>query len=44
VTQFIIAGWPKLEEMMIFGREVLPRVRELERTSPAAALRRNDES
>ena len=24
VTQFIIAGWPKLEEMMIFGREVLP--------------------
>jgi alkanesulfonate monooxygenase len=26
VTQFIIAGWPKLEEMMIFGREVLPLV------------------
>ena len=33
VTQFIIAGWPKLDEMMIFGREVLPLVRaaELER-------------
>jgi len=30
VTQFIIAGWPKLDEMMIFGREVLPLVRELE--------------
>jgi len=31
VTQFIIAGWPKLEEMVIFGREVLPLVREAER-------------
>jgi alkanesulfonate monooxygenase len=31
VTQFIIAGWPKLDEMMIFGREVIPRVREAER-------------
>ena len=30
VTQFIIAGWPKLDEMMIFGREVVPRVREAE--------------
>jgi alkanesulfonate monooxygenase len=44
VTQFIIAGWPKLDEMMIFGREVLPLVRELERRiSPAAAQRRNEE-
>lgn len=32
VTQFIIAGWPKLDEMMIFGREVIPRVREAERS------------
>ena len=24
VTQFIISGWPKLDEMLIFGREVLP--------------------
>jgi alkanesulfonate monooxygenase len=30
VTQFIIAGWPKLEEMMIFGREVIPLVRDVE--------------
>lgn len=27
VTQFIISGWPKLDEMIIFGREVLPLVR-----------------
>ena len=27
ITQFIISGWPKLEEMMIFGREVIPLVR-----------------
>ena len=31
VTQFIISGWPKLDEMEIFGREVLPLVRDLER-------------
>ncbi len=30
VTQFIIAGWPKLDEMMIFGREVIPLVRKAE--------------
>ncbi len=30
VTQFIISGWPKLDEMIIFGREVLPLIRELE--------------
>ena len=30
VTQFIIAGWPKLDEMVIFGREVLPLVRATE--------------
>lgn len=30
VTQFIISGWPKLDEMMIFGREVLPLVRRAE--------------
>ncbi len=34
VTQFIVAGWPKLDEMMIFGREVLPLVREMEGGSP----------
>lgn len=37
ITQFIISGWPKLEEMMIFGREVLPLVRasETPRSTPA---------
>ena len=30
VTQFIIAGWPKLDEMMIFGREVLPLIRSVD--------------
>jgi alkanesulfonate monooxygenase len=30
VTQFIIAGWPKVDEMMIFGRDVLPLIREAE--------------
>ena len=27
VTQFIFSGWPKLEEMRIFGREVMPLLR-----------------
>jgi alkanesulfonate monooxygenase len=31
VTQFILSGWPKLEEMLFFGREVIPLVRERER-------------
>jgi alkanesulfonate monooxygenase len=30
ITQFIISGWPKLDEMVIFGREVLPLIRALE--------------
>src|ERR1700752_512852 len=30
ITQFIISGWPKLEEMLIFGREVIPVVRRAE--------------
>lgn len=30
VTQFIISGWPKLDEMVIFGREVLPLIRSAE--------------
>jgi alkanesulfonate monooxygenase len=30
ITQFIISGWPKLEEMVIFGREVIPLVRDAE--------------
>jgi alkanesulfonate monooxygenase len=30
VTQFILSGWPKLDEMILFGKEVLPRIRKLE--------------
>lgn len=30
VSQFILSGWPKLEEMLFFGNEVIPRVRALE--------------
>jgi alkanesulfonate monooxygenase len=30
VTQFILSGWPKLDEMILFGNEVLPRVRKAE--------------
>jgi alkanesulfonate monooxygenase len=30
VSQFILSGWPKLDEMILFGKEILPRVRELE--------------
>lgn len=30
VTQFIFSGWPKLEEMLFFGSEVLPLVRRAE--------------
>ncbi|HLJ86184.1 MAG TPA: LLM class flavin-dependent oxidoreductase [Candidatus Angelobacter sp.] len=31
ITQFILSGWPKLESMLFFGREVLPLVRTKER-------------
>jgi alkanesulfonate monooxygenase len=37
ITQFIISGWPKLDEMVIFGREVLPLIRKAEATSKEAA-------
>lgn len=30
ISQFILSGWPKLEEMIYFGREVLPCVRQRE--------------
>jgi alkanesulfonate monooxygenase len=32
VTQFVISGWPKLDEMLIFGREVLPLIRKSEQS------------
>lgn len=35
-TQFILAGWPKLDEMIIFGRDVLPLIREKERALDAS--------
>ena len=31
VTQFILSGWPKLESMLFFAREVMPLVRARER-------------
>ncbi|HEY3056956.1 MAG TPA: alkanesulfonate monooxygenase, partial [Thermoanaerobaculia bacterium] len=35
VTQFILSGWPKLEEMTYFSREVVPRVHAM-RSVPCA--------
>ena len=37
VSQFIFHGWPKWEEMRRFGRDVIPRVRTLERQCTLAA-------
>ena len=31
ISQFILSGWPKLDEMVYFGKEVLPLVRAKER-------------
>ena len=31
ISQFIFSGWPKLEEMIRFGRDVVPLVRDKER-------------
>ena len=31
ITQFILSGWPKLDEMIYFGKEVLPLIRQRER-------------
>lgn len=39
ITQFIISGWPKLEEMNIFGREVMPLMRCYEGKKLAADCR-----
>jgi alkanesulfonate monooxygenase len=30
ISQFILSGWPKLDEMVYFGREVLPLIRQKE--------------
>jgi alkanesulfonate monooxygenase len=34
ISQFIISGWPKLEEMLFFAKEVLPLVRQMEGQAP----------
>lgn len=31
VTEFIISGWPEVDEMILFGQEVLPLIRDGER-------------
>jgi alkanesulfonate monooxygenase len=36
ISQFILHGWPKREEMLNFCREVLPLVRQRERSAPAS--------
>ena len=36
VTQFIFSGWPKLDEMCIFGRDVLPILRRREAAETGA--------
>ncbi|MBC7910170.1 MAG: LLM class flavin-dependent oxidoreductase [Pyrinomonadaceae bacterium] len=36
VSQFILSGWPKLDEMIRFGRDVLPLVRMQERALPSS--------
>lgn len=35
VDQFILSGWPEVDEVEIFGREVIPRVRDAERRQVA---------
>jgi alkanesulfonate monooxygenase len=36
VTQFLFMGYPDLEQMSFFGAEILPRVRERERSAALA--------
>lgn len=33
VTQFIFSGWPKLDEMIYFGHNVIPMVRDIENSA-----------
>jgi alkanesulfonate monooxygenase len=40
VSQFILSGWPKEESMVLFGREVIPRVRQKERAMKERAMAR----
>jgi alkanesulfonate monooxygenase len=41
VSQFILSGWPKLEEMIRFGRDVLPLVGEKEALAERAGRSRS---
>ena len=38
VTQFILSGWPELDQVITFGRDVLPLVREAERREARHAV------
>jgi alkanesulfonate monooxygenase len=38
VTEFILSGWPEVDEMTLFGSRVLPLVREAERRESAARM------
>jgi alkanesulfonate monooxygenase len=38
VSEFIISGWPEVDEMTLFGREVLPLIREAEHEQAKAAV------
>jgi alkanesulfonate monooxygenase len=38
ISQFLFMGWPDLDEMTFFGREILPLVREREKEQEAAGL------
>lgn len=38
VTQFIMSGWPELDEVVTFGQKVLPLVREAEEKVPEARV------
>ncbi|HKD80572.1 MAG TPA: LLM class flavin-dependent oxidoreductase [Candidatus Angelobacter sp.] len=37
ITQFIVSGWPKLDSMVRFGEEILPRIRAREHEALAHA-------
>lgn len=42
ISQFILHGWPKLEEMRIFCREVIPLVRRREQTGSMVSAARSE--
>jgi alkanesulfonate monooxygenase len=42
VDEFILSGWPELETMDTFGREVIPLIREAEQRADRAAMHTTD--